>query len=528
MSFLRSAFPFAAIVLMMALGLRIDVMDIDAAQYASISAEIVRTGNWLSPTNDHEPYLDKPPLHFWLSALSMTVFGMGNIGYKFPALIMALLALYATYRLCALMGDRAVARNAALILGSMVALMLLTNDVRTDTALLGCTTVAVWLWAEALHSAHWRHVAAAAIFTALAMLAKGPIGAVFPVMALGPYIAMHRKSVKPRLWMLPLTLLIVAVMLTPMCIGLWRDHGPEGLRFYFWTQSFGRITGENRWQNDSSFFYLSHALLWATAPWTIVILKGLWRHVLAIPSLVRQPSSVIIPVSAVLLGYTSLSLSHYKLPHYVFIILPYLAIMAAQELEQRRNWHRWALGIEIVAMLIIAWGLCLWAFPTDGFPVILALSGAAVLAVLLLHGRLRLSLSESGALLAGSAYLCLNLHLYPALLGYQANSQIGRWASENRIDHESLVCFATGGHALNFYAGETVRWYSSIVAVAPAITPGTYVIADSLRAAELLNAGLIPKERIRFSSFRVQLLTWKFIDPRTRAQAIRPCYVLRY
>ena len=97
MASIRNLLPFAAILCAMALGLRVDVMDVDAAQYASISAEIVRTGNWLSPTNDHGPYLDKPPLHFWLSALSMTVFGMGNIGYKFPALIMALLALYATY-----------------------------------------------------------------------------------------------------------------------------------------------------------------------------------------------------------------------------------------------------------------------------------------------------------------------------------------------------------------------------------------------------------------------------------------------
>lgn len=528
MSSLRDAIPFVFISVVMALGLRIDVMDIDAAQYASISAEILDTGNWLSPTNRHGPYLDKPPLQFWLSAASMAVIGVGNAGYKLPALLLAMLALFSTYRLALLLQGPGPARTAALVLGSMLALMLMTNDVRTDTALLSCSVTSVWLWAEVVKGGRWIHLVGASMFTALAMLAKGPIGAIIPIITVGPYVLLHLRDVRSQWYTLPIAASIVALMLTPMCIGLWRDHGADGIRFYFWTQSFGRITGENRWHDDSTFFYLSHVLLWATAPWTFIGIAALWRGIRSIPEWVRQRTMMLLPISAALLGYTAVSLSHYKLPHYVFFILPYVAILIAIELEGHKSWHTLAIGVACIIMLVAAWGLGLWAFPVR-WPFILGLSMGISAAALWVHrSHIPCTLTETGTLLACAAYLCLNGHLYPELMRYQANSQIGHWADENGILPGKLISFATGGHSLDFYAGGTVPWYGSLPDVLPAIGQGTYVVADSARGAELYAIGLIPKQKVEFHSYRVQMLTWVFIDPKTREKAVKPSYVLIY
>ena len=55
---------------------------------------------------------------------------------------------------------------------------------------------------------------------------------------------------------------LIAIFLIPMSIGLYQqfDMHPEktvnglqnvsGLRFFFWSQSFGRITGESPWNNN--------------------------------------------------------------------------------------------------------------------------------------------------------------------------------------------------------------------------------------------------------------------------------------
>jgi hypothetical protein len=78
---------------------RVDIMDIDAAQYAEIGREMTHNGQYVQIYDRGHNYLDKPPFLFWVSAASMKVFGANNLGYKLPSIIFALLALYATYRL---------------------------------------------------------------------------------------------------------------------------------------------------------------------------------------------------------------------------------------------------------------------------------------------------------------------------------------------------------------------------------------------------------------------------------------------
>ena len=56
--------------------LGIPLIDIDAAQYASMSREMASTGNYLQLYDLGADYLDKPPLLFWLSSLSIQLFGV--------------------------------------------------------------------------------------------------------------------------------------------------------------------------------------------------------------------------------------------------------------------------------------------------------------------------------------------------------------------------------------------------------------------------------------------------------------------
>src|SRR5690606_26231314 len=114
---------------------RIDVMDVDASQYAGISMEMMKTGSYLELYDHGHDYLDKPPFLFWVSAPSMQVFGINNFGYKLPSILFALFAIYATYRLARLLYNDSTARMAALVFGTCQGMFLMTNDIRTDTIL---------------------------------------------------------------------------------------------------------------------------------------------------------------------------------------------------------------------------------------------------------------------------------------------------------------------------------------------------------------------------------------------------------
>jgi hypothetical protein len=59
------------------------------------------------------------------------------------------------------------------------------NDVRTDTVLMGAVMLALWQWSDYAQTRHKLSLAFGWAAAALAMLAKGPIGLMVPVLGLG-------------------------------------------------------------------------------------------------------------------------------------------------------------------------------------------------------------------------------------------------------------------------------------------------------------------------------------------------------
>jgi 4-amino-4-deoxy-L-arabinose transferase-like glycosyltransferase len=90
----------------------IPLMDIDAAQYASISREMLERNSFLQIYDLGKDYLDKPPMLFWLSALSMKIFGIYDWAYRLPSFIFLILALYATFKFAKLKYNQTVAALA--------------------------------------------------------------------------------------------------------------------------------------------------------------------------------------------------------------------------------------------------------------------------------------------------------------------------------------------------------------------------------------------------------------------------------
>src|ERR1044072_3053861 len=153
--------PFWVFILLALLyfsAVRIDTMDVDASQYAEMSREMMLRGDYLHVYDRGMEYLDKPPFLFWVSSLSMKVFGVNNFGYKLPSILFALWALYALYRLTKLLYGEETGRMAALILGSCQGMFLMTNDVRCDTILMSWVITAIWAIKECEERRKWQFV----------------------------------------------------------------------------------------------------------------------------------------------------------------------------------------------------------------------------------------------------------------------------------------------------------------------------------------------------------------------------------
>ena len=278
---------FACICVYFLGAFKIPLIDIDAAQYANIGRVMLTSHQYLELFDRGKDYLDKPPMLLWLGALSMRVFGVRDVAYRLPSELFAVLAIYSTYRFALLFYKKEIALLSALVLAGCQGMFLMTHDVKTDTMLMGWAILSIWQLAEWFRHGSWGSLLLSCGAVAGGMLTKGPIALMVPVFAFLPHFLLRRSFKELIRWQYLLMLAIVLLLLLPMDVGLYRQFdlhpektvngltGVSGLRFYYWTQSFGRITGESPWRNNHPFYFLAQNLLWSFLPWVLFFYAGL-------------------------------------------------------------------------------------------------------------------------------------------------------------------------------------------------------------------------------------------------------------
>lgn len=92
---------------------------VDAIRYARISWEVYQTGELsLFDHFSETPYVNKPPLLFWLTALGFKLFGFSSFVAKFPAVLFAVAGVIAIYAMGARRGVLVGVFGALLVVGS--------------------------------------------------------------------------------------------------------------------------------------------------------------------------------------------------------------------------------------------------------------------------------------------------------------------------------------------------------------------------------------------------------------------------
>ena len=348
----------------------LDIMKIDAAQYASISLEMLQNQSYLQVYDLQSDYLDKPPLLFWISSWSMNAIGICNFAYKISAFLFLLLSLLAIFKFTTLYYNQKIAKNAVIIFATCQAFFLMSNDVRTDGILTSCVIIAIWLITEYWHKNKISYLFFAAVFTAFAMMAKGPIGIIAILMPIGIHLLYQKQWNKIFNFSWLFFIFVVAVLLIPMSYGLYTqfDLHPEkmingkleqsGLYFYYWLQSFGRITGENVWDNGLPWHFFIGSISWDFFPWILILYAGLYYQFKKLINKNTTKAPEMITLSGFILLFALLSLSKYKLPHYIFVTLPFASIICAiymDKLTQKQQliWERIYFSFGVLVAIVI-------------------------------------------------------------------------------------------------------------------------------------------------------------------------------
>jgi 4-amino-4-deoxy-L-arabinose transferase-like glycosyltransferase len=453
------------------LGLTSPLLEVDDARYAQVPAEMVASGDWVLPTLDGTPYVEKPPLWYWTAAASYKLFGVSEAAARLPMLLFALLGVLGAGWLGTWLYSAAVGRAAAAATATASLWMFLTHNMTLDMPVSVCL---LWTTAFALRSmsrpqdSRWA-APAAWVAAALAFLSKGLIAVLLPgLWVIGLSVLFPNLRRGARALISPLGVVLAAALAAPWYFAM-QSRRPDFFHVFFYEQHFQRYLTAKYNRGAPWWFYLA-VLPAGLLPWTAPFLAGLWRAA-------RKPLGPDFrgpALTAWTLGVAAFfSTSHSKLATYVLPVFPHAALLAVAALDEGLpSWAeklQRALGALLTAAAVAA--AVAFAFhlaparvwPPPGLPAEAA-PGLAALAVMLVAalGVCQLyapsSRRPAAALAAGGALagLLLFLGLRRAAPLISAR-ELGRTVLNEARPEDEVWTYDTYLHGLPFYAHRPVN-----------------------------------------------------------------------
>jgi 4-amino-4-deoxy-L-arabinose transferase-like glycosyltransferase len=329
----------------------------DESRYAEIPREMLARGEWVVPYLMGEPYLDKPPLLYWLVMLSYRVFGVE----VWAARLVPALAIHAAVIVAYLLGRRSLGERAAfrgaLLLCLAPGFLGMGRLLLMDGLLVLCVTVGVLATFEAvrdkvLKRSWWLLAATACGF---GVLTKGPVILILLVPPLVVYAWLTGKTARVSLRDGLLFTGVCAAVAMPWFVVLFL-YKPEFAAHFFWEHNVMRFVSP--FDHIRPIWFYGPVLLGGLLPGTLLAIAFI-RFLLSgeEAAVARRPAELGFMLLAGGWCVFFFSLSGCKLPTYVLPAFPPLAL-ALGWVVSGGGWERsrWPARIAVASYLLLLVG----------------------------------------------------------------------------------------------------------------------------------------------------------------------------
>ena len=345
--------------------------DRDEGSNAEAAREMLETGDWISPTLNYEPRYAKPAFVYWLISGSYSLFGINEFAARLPSALSGLCVVLLQYAFVYRWLGASVALFSSMMLLLNMEFLAINRMVLTDPELVVFTTLAGYgFWqgvSNVSKNSRWGFFCFY-LGMGFAMLVKGPVGIIIPLLGVIPYLTLTRQW--GHYWNKGLPLLgagLVLFVAAPWYIAMFYIHGDA-----YWAAAQANTTG--RFMNPmeghgGTFFFYLPILLLGFFPWSAFLpsvlyqslkqWKVYWRGQEFSTRDAHLEFFLSLWVLGLLLFFT---LSATRLPHYIYPLYPASTILVAlwwkrfQDMVLPPDWRisrRFLLGIGYVLGIAI-------------------------------------------------------------------------------------------------------------------------------------------------------------------------------
>ena len=340
------------------------IWDANEAFYVETPREMLERGDYVTPTFNYEPRLNKPVLSYWIVSAFYHVFGVSVGVQRIPIAIGAVVMIATTFLLAfagapSSAGDDSRPRDAALwaAVGLAVTprLLMFARRILIDIyiSMFMGVTLLFFALAERYPARRrtfllWMYVA-----TGLGVLTKGPIAIVLPAAVFACYLLLHREMGRIRTMMLPAGMLIVAAIVVPWYAALYVRHGLAPIRSFIVGENLARYTEGLGVDADREPWFYSSVIFSDSFPWSMFLFAAAaaWLAERSAPASSADPARRVrsllwLWILVIVLFFTA---SAAKQDLYIFPIVTAVAALAGIAIARglpHRSWIRWtAFGI---------------------------------------------------------------------------------------------------------------------------------------------------------------------------------------
>ncbi len=330
----------------------------DEGRYGEVGRWMLQSGDWLTPRLNGIPFFHKPPLLYWLQAMSLATFGVNAWALRLVPALHAGLMLAALYMSARTVATEQIARRAAIMLGTSLTVLVGGQYINHDMLVATWIGVAIWCFGFAFMAGSRPHAGLARwgfVACALGMLSKGLIGFALPGLVLFVWLLWTRqfKKVLHLPWLSGVALF--AAIVVPW-FALAQHTYPEFLDYMFVRQQFERYTAST-FNNPQPWWLYLLAIGLLFFPWALFALAHIRsgaRLVMSHGAVAREWASLCwIWVIAITVFF---SVPSSKLVGYILPVMPALALLASLGWERAMS-HRAYAGKLFVGLCLLNVGI---------------------------------------------------------------------------------------------------------------------------------------------------------------------------
>jgi 4-amino-4-deoxy-L-arabinose transferase-like glycosyltransferase len=249
------------------------IFDDNEGLYAGAVREMHQRGDWLLPTSNGFPRLQKPPLVYWTMLVSTSLLGENEFALRLPNALATVGWIVATYWIMRRVGGECLGLAAAVVLASMLGVWVFNHLIQPEPFLACFISLAIGCLMEArVTEKSRRWYVLFWLFLALGSLSKGLHGALWP---LGTVASTALFVPSSRAWLRPVLslrgALLFFALFTPWYVYM-AVRFPGFLGAHFINEQLGASLNTRSPVDAKQLslvqFYGQHLLFWL--PWTLL------------------------------------------------------------------------------------------------------------------------------------------------------------------------------------------------------------------------------------------------------------------